>query len=83
MLCIKVQLQLKHLCCAGLFAPSFLRPWVMRVLCHAYSEALGIECAVNRYNNTPKDFIVNFFLSIDSCRVLPFGFDASSISLDG
>lgn len=50
----------------------------MRVLCHAYFEALRIECAVNRYNNTPKDFIVNFFLSIDSCCVLPFGFDASS-----
>lgn len=61
MLCIKLQLQLIHSCCAGLFAPAYLGPWVVRVTCHAYSEAPGLVCAANCYNNTSKDCIVNLF----------------------
>ena len=61
MLCIKIQLQLTHLCCAGYVAPSYPRPWVVRVTCHALCEALGFVCAATCYNNTPKRCIVNLF----------------------
>ena len=83
MLCIKVQLQLKHSCCAGLFAPALSRPWVIRVLCHAFSEALGFACVANCYNNTPKDCIVNLFCLMMGVCANPFGFGAALILFDG
>jgi hypothetical protein len=56
--------QLIHFVLRWAFCACFVETVGDAYACHLYSEALGITCVANRYNNTPKDFIVNLFCLI-------------------